>query len=193
MLLGKSNLWKGEGSLEICQLVKKAKQGNDDAFNELISNIQEKLYVTAYSYVNNKEDALDIVSEGVCRAYTSINKLKDEKLFNTWITRIIINLSIDVYKKNKRVVNLEEMGEDKNEEQGISTEEILDLNKAVEILEPKYKIILQLKYYNGLTLAEIAEALEMPLGTVKTNLNKALKILRVELREESLAWWMIIK
>lgn len=176
---------KGGGNLEIYQLVKKAKQGDDEAFNELISNIQEKLYVTAYSYVNNKEDALDIVSEGVCRAYTSINSLKNEKFFNTWITRIIINLSIDVYRKNKRVVNFEEIGK-KEEDEGISTEEILDLNKAVELLQPKYKIILQLKYYNGLTLTEVADILEMPLGTVKTNLNKALKILRIELRGESL-------
>lgn len=172
--------------MEIYQLVKLAKEGDDEAFGKLMASVQEKLYVTAYSYVNNREDALDIVSEGVSRAYVFIGKLKDEKLFNTWITRIIINLSVDVYNKNKRVVNLyENLRSDENELKE-NQEEIMDLNSAIIALDPKYKVILQLKYFEGMTLAEIAEILQMPLGTVKTNLNKALKKLRIELKEEVL-------
>lgn len=172
--------------MDTCQLVKRAKSGDDEAFSELVTSIQDKLYVTAYSYVANREDALDIVSEGVCRAYTSIRKLKDDKLFNTWITRIIINIAIDVYNKNKRLIKINSIYEDKEQGYYENHDERIDLTKAIEILNPKYKIILQMKYFEGLTLAEIAGVLEMPIGTVKSNLNKALKMLRLELKEEVL-------
>ncbi|SHI17089.1 sigma-70 family RNA polymerase sigma factor [Clostridium intestinale] len=170
--------------MDTSQLVRKAKGGDDKAFSKLIEPIQEKLYVTAYSYVGNREDALDIVSEGVCRAYTSIKKLKNEALFNTWITRIVINLSIDVYNKNKKKVQI--VYEDNDQGYIEEHDERIDLNKAIEALDPKYKVILQMKYYEGLTLAEIAKILEIPLGTIKSSLNKALNILRLELKEEVL-------
>lgn len=89
--------------MDIENLVRLAQKGEDNAFYELISLNKEKMYVTAYAYVNNKEDALDIVQESVYKAYTSIKKLKEPKFFNTWITRIVINCSIDLVRKNKKL------------------------------------------------------------------------------------------
>lgn len=170
--------------MDIENLVRLAQKGEDNAFYELISLNKEKMYVTAYAYVNNKEDALDIVQESVYKAYTSIKKLKEPKFFNTWITRIVINCSIDLVRKNKK------LKVSKEEELMINgayledlKEEKIDLREAINCLDEKYKAVVILKYFHQLTLVEVADTLEMPLGTVKTYLNKALKALRIELRE----------
>ena len=68
--------------------VKKAQKGDDNAFYELISEKKEVLYKLAYTYVKNKDDALDIIQETIYKAYMSINKLKEPKFFNTYITTI---------------------------------------------------------------------------------------------------------
>lgn len=173
--------------MELQEKVLLAKKGDDNAFYELINEKKEILYKTAFTYVKNKEDALDIVHETVYKAYISIKKLKEPKFFNTWLTRILINCSLDHIRKNKKVISMEEIiVNDKEiiEEKG--REEILDLRKAVDKLDDKYKTIVILKYFHDMTLSEIAELLESPLGTVKTNLHKALSELRLELREEEM-------
>ena len=60
-------------------------------FIELFHQREEVLYRIAYMYVKNEDDALDIVNEAVCKAYSSVKRLKEPKYFNTWITRILIN------------------------------------------------------------------------------------------------------
>ncbi|WP_055665393.1 sigma-70 family RNA polymerase sigma factor [Desnuesiella massiliensis] len=171
--------------MDIESLVKLAQKGDDNAFYEAISLNKEKMYVTAFSYVGNKEDALDIVQESVYKAYTSLKRLKEPKLFNTWITRIIINCSIDHIRKNKKVIYVEH--EQLLNQMGAKEEnhaEKIDLQNAINTLNEKHKSVIILKYFHQLTLTEVAEILEIPLGTVKTYLNKALKELRIELREE---------
>ena len=98
----------------------------------------------------------------------------------------MINTSIDFIKKNGRVVSYEEASaSDKtdNEKAGHSEEEIIDLRLSVDKLDLKYKTIVILKYFQDMTLMEISEVLKCPLGTVKTNLHKALEQLRVDLKE----------
>ena len=88
--------------------IKLAQKGDDNAFYELLSERKSQLYKTAYAYVKNSEEVMDIVSETVYKAYISIKKLKEPSLFNTWLTRILINTSLDCLKKNSRVVTFEE-------------------------------------------------------------------------------------
>ncbi|MDP4178316.1 MAG: sigma-70 family RNA polymerase sigma factor [Bacillota bacterium] len=173
--------------MDINEKVKLAKKGDDNAFYELINERKAMLYKTAFLYVKNKEDAMDIVSDTVFKAYISIKKLKQPEFFNTWLTRILINNSLDFIKKNKKVVSLEEnksFHENDNLNTHENKEDVLDLHKAVDKLDDKYKTIVILKYFQDMTLNEIAEVLKCPLGTVKTYLNKALKELRIELIEE---------
>lgn len=161
--------------------VKLAKAGDDNAFYELINERKGTLYKTAFLYVKNKEDALDIISDTVYKAYISINKLKEPEFFNTWLTRILINNALDFIKKSRKVTALDENHSAESSNQ--NNEEILDLHKAVDKLNDKYKTIVILKYFQDMTLAEIAEVLKCPLGTVKTYLHKALEMLRIELKE----------
>lgn len=170
--------------VDTSEKIKLAQKGDDNAFYELINNRKSQLYKTAYAYVKNKEEAMDIVSETVYKAYISIKKLKEPSLFNTWLTRILINTSLDCLKKNSKVVPLDEnLWTDafiipKDDEQ------IIDLKIAVDRLSGKLKTIVILKYFQDMTLVEIAKILQCPLGTVKTMLHKALGELRLDLKEE---------
>lgn len=159
--------------------VRKAIKGDDDSFMELMNECKESLYRTAFAYVKDEHSALDIVQETVYKAYVSINKLREPKYFNTWITRILINNSMNFIKKEEKVICLEEqelatiVGSEK-----ISHEDKIDLLDVVDKLQEKYKEVIILKYFSDLTIKEISKALDMPVGTVKTYLNKGLVNLR---------------
>ena len=140
--------------------IRLAQKGDDNAFYELISARKSQLYKTAFAYVKNKEEAMDTVSETVYKAYISIKKLKEASLFNTWLTRILINVSLDSIKKNNRVVSFEDnVNADtyiiSNEDDGI-----IDLKVAVDKLHGKYKTIVILKYFQDMTLVEMAKILQ---------------------------------
>jgi len=172
--------------LDLEEKIIKAKKGDDNAFYELISERKDMLYKTAFTYVKNKEDALDILNETVYRAFISIKKLKEPKFFNTWITRILINCALDTIRKDKKLLQLDDQKGVETQTGVLGQEEVFDLYTAVDRLKEKYKTIVILKYFHDMTFGEIAEVLECPLGTVKTNLYKALQELRVNLEEVEL-------
>lgn len=171
--------------MEIEKLTAEAKNGSEDAFCKLIKINKDVLYKTAYTYTKNQHDALEILDSTVYKAYISIKKLKDTKYFNTWIMRILINNCINYLKKKKRIVlfkgnvDIPEKAEHIN-----NKEEILDLYEAIDNLEGKLKIIIILRYFQDLTVPQIAEIMDYPLGTVKTYIHKALKQLRIKLEVE---------
>jgi RNA polymerase sigma-70 factor, ECF subfamily len=164
--------------------VKKAKRGNDKAFQELIEAEKEKLYRMAYLYVKNESDAIDIVHETIYKAYISIKKLKETNYFSTWLTRILINTALDFIKKNQRVIPVEGLDQYGKNIERLHIEERMDLVDAIDQLEEKYKTVIILRYYNDLTIKEIAKILNYPEGTVKTNLHRAINQLRIYLRKE---------
>jgi RNA polymerase sigma-70 factor, ECF subfamily len=90
--------------MDTAELVRMAQKGNHQAFCQLVDEKKESLYRIAYSYVKNKEDALDIVSETVYKALISIERLKNPQHFHTWFTRILINCAINHIQKNKKLV-----------------------------------------------------------------------------------------
>ena len=173
-------------NLELEEKIIKAKKGDDNAFYELISERKDILYKTAFTYVKNKEDALDILNETVYRAFISIKKLKEPRFFNTWITRILINCALDTIRKDKKVLHLDDQVGIESKPNALAQEEVFDLYTAVDRLNEKCKTVVILKYFQDMTLAEIAEVLQCPLGTVKTNLYKALHELRINLEEVEL-------
>lgn len=165
--------------------VRKAINGDEKAFIELIEGQKEKLYKTAYAYVKNEQDALDIVQETVYKAYISIDTLKNPKYFNTWLTKILINLSINTLNKNKKVVYLEEEVLIEDIKINESSEDKLDVLNELNKLDEKYREVIILKYFDDLTLSEIAKVLEMPIGTAKTYLNRGLSSLRISMGKDS--------
>ncbi|WP_027631502.1 sigma-70 family RNA polymerase sigma factor [Clostridium hydrogeniformans] len=165
-------------------IVKLAIEGDEEAFLSLINNRKEQLYRTAFAYVKNKEDALDIIQDTVYKAYISINTLKEPKYFNTWLTRILINNAISLMKKKNNVVYLKEEVLNNIPITEKNMEEKLDLLYSIDKLEEKLKRVIILKYFNDLTIKEVAMVLEIPEGTVKTYLNKGLSKLRTYMGRE---------
>ncbi|BAQ12869.1 putative RNA polymerase sigma-70 factor, ECF family [Clostridium botulinum] len=164
------------------ELAIKAKSGDENAFCELIKINKEVLYKTAFYYTKNEHDSLEILDDTVYKAYKSIKKLKQEKYFNTWLMRILINSCITYINKRKRLIffskniDITEKHESTDNREGL-----LDLYKAIDTLEDKFKMIIILRYFNDLTVPQIANIMDYPIGTVKTYIHKALKQLRIEL------------
>lgn len=167
------------------KIVKKAIKGNDKAFIILMNQYKEQIYRTAFAYVKEENLALDIVQEVVCKAYKSIESLREPKYFNTWIMRIAINVSTDFYNKKSKLIYMEHEELSKNMDiEHYDNDERLFLMEALDKLDEKYKKIIILKYFDDLTFKDIAEILNMSENTVKTNLYKGLSILRNDMKRE---------
>lgn len=165
--------------MEINDLVNSALKGNDDAFYQLVAGRKEMLYRTAFSYVKNREDALDIVSETVYRTYISLKKIKEPRFFYTYLSRVLINTAIDFLRRKKDTSEIkEDILADKTE-----SEHYIDLKNSIDSLKGEYKSIIIMKYFQDYTLKEISDILGWPLGTVKSRLHKALSILKLDLEE----------
>ncbi|KMK76536.1 sigma-70 family RNA polymerase sigma factor [Alkalihalobacillus pseudalcaliphilus] len=172
--------------MDLVNLVQKAKKGNDEAFEQLISSVRHKLYRTAYSYVRNEQDALDIYQETIYKAYTSLKMLKKPESFQSWIIKIIIFKSIDFIRKESRhfTTDDEEIFAELISKESINyITHSMDLSEAFKFLDPKYKTIILLRYYHDLSIKEISKIMKYPEGTVKSHLNRAQKELRPILKE----------
>ncbi|MCA1057736.1 sigma-70 family RNA polymerase sigma factor [Rossellomorea aquimaris] len=160
------------------KLVEKAIKGDKKAFAQLIEEEKVKLYRTAFLYTKDKDDSLDIVQDSIYKALISIKNLKEPNYFSSWLMRILINSSLDFIKKKKKVVTLDFEIIDEFPIGKPKTDYKLDLFEALDGLRERYKTIIILKYYQDKTLKQIAELLDLPEGTVKSNLHRALQELR---------------
>lgn len=164
-------------------LVKKAQKGNDKAFLTLFQEYEQDIYRTAFIYVKNQNDALDVVQETAYRSFKSIKSLKDANYFKTWLLRIAINCSLDLLRKQKNVVH---MKPELEEIVSVTVDEDVALEITVrdliEGLRGDEKGVIILRFYEGLTIKEVSETLDIPLGTTKTILYRALNKLRKNLK-----------
>jgi RNA polymerase sigma-70 factor, ECF subfamily len=152
-------------------LIRKAVKGNKKCLEELLVLHIDQLYRTAFLYVRNREDALDVVQEASYKAFMSISQLKNEKFFLTWLTRILINCSYAVLKKKKKEIPIDKISEGDVDrgEQGV---ESLDLLKAINQLNEKHKNAIILFYFQDLPISEVAKVMNIPENTVKTYLSR---------------------
>ncbi len=171
---------------ETARLVNKAQQGNEKAFLALFQPLEGLIYRTAYLYMNNREDALDVVQETACRSYASIKKLREPGHFKAWVVRIAINCALDEIRKRKKVISLESLPLKETLKSGEDTDISLSLSllDLLKTLPERNKTVVMLKFYHDFTLQMISEAMDLPLGTVKTILYQSLKKLRVKVGED---------
>ena len=161
------------------RLVKKAINGDKDSFICIFKKYKVNLYKIAYMYVKDEEKALEILQETIVKGVFNIHKLKNPSYFKTWITRVLINVAIDMNRKNSKT---EQLGEEHNVIQcieGISLAEKIDLYNAVDLLKENYKTVVVMKYFNDMKIKEISEIMSIPENTVKTYLTRA----KVELKK----------
>ncbi|MEQ2457137.1 sigma-70 family RNA polymerase sigma factor [Flavonifractor hominis] len=143
---------------------------------------QGDFYRLAYSYVKNRDAALDVVQESIVKALSKSDSLRRPEFLKTWFYRILLNESMNYYRHSKRLVPLEEALLDTPaplRDDGAR----LDLYDAIERLDPKEQAIIRLRFFQDMKLEEIAQVTGINLNTVKSRLYKSLRKLR-ELTEE---------
>ncbi|RDI36445.1 RNA polymerase sigma factor [Falsibacillus pallidus] len=153
---------------------------------DCIQENKESVYRLAFSYVKNQQDALDIVQESIRKSFTSVSALKNETVIKSWFFRIVVNTSLDFLRKNKRIQLVDdetmEMISPGTEDQYAN----LDLEKAMEELPNKYRVIVILRFFEDMKIEEISAVLNEKISTVKTRLYKALRLLKEQLSDEEL-------
>ncbi|CAH1206480.1 RNA polymerase sigma factor SigV [Paenibacillus plantiphilus] len=159
--------------------------GDKDAFTELIMDHKTLMYRTAYSYCGNEHDAMEIVHETVYKAFKSIKNLREPAYFKTWLIKILINCAIHNMKRKSKVIHfVNEHPIHTQASYSHDTDARLDIQASILELEDKPRSIIILKFYHDMTFSQIADVLECPVSTVKTNYYLALKKLRLKLNEE---------
>lgn len=158
---------------EIHRLVKKAVKGNKKAFEKLLQHHYERIYRTAYLYVHNEADALDVVQEAAYQAYKSIGSLRNPEYFTTWFTRIVIRCSAHVIRKRDKIIPMtDEVITNLPDESSLNLEESSELLEAVQSLRLNYRTAIILFYYYDYSIKKISSVMEIPENTVKTYLRR---------------------
>jgi RNA polymerase sigma-70 factor (ECF subfamily) len=148
---------------------------------EHIIDNQDRCYRLAYSYVKNADDALDVVQESAYKAISMMDSLKTPDYLKTWLYRIVVNTAIDFLRKRKRIVFMDEEALSNYDSSTLDQYLDIDLHNAVENLPVQYRSIIVLRFFEDLTIEEVAAILDENVNTVKTRLYRALKMLRIEI------------
>ncbi len=168
-------------------LVERIKEGDREAFMEVTRIYQKKVYLLAYSYLRNNEDALDIVQETFLRLYQKVDMFRSEKNFQTWLLQIAKNLCIDYYRKNysrtkdyrtdKDVEEVKLPAQNEGDPHSYSDLKRV-FGECLGRLTEKQRLIFVMKHYNNLEYKEIAQILRISVGTVKSLQFKAVANLK---------------
>lgn len=150
---------------------------------DYVINNKDMHYRLAYSYVKNVDDALDIVQESIYKAFSSINSLENPSYIKTWFYRIIVNTSLDFLRKQKKLVVVDEEAISSYDSGSEDIYENIDLQKSMEDLPHNYRSVIVLRYFEDLTIKEVAEILGENVNTIKTRLYKSLEMLRIKMED----------
>jgi RNA polymerase sigma-70 factor (ECF subfamily) len=184
-----------ERNLEDQVLISRAQEGDRSAFNTLIRKHEARAYQYAYRLTRNQEEASDVVAEAFVRVYNALHNFKGQSAFSTWLYRILTNCYLDTRKKgkNRTVVSLEAVlhtseGDMERQiedpsatphEEAERDERATRVEDAVGLLPEYQRAMIVMYHAEMMSYEDIAAALDLPLGTVKSRLNRA----RLSLRE----------
>ena len=161
------------------------KQDNTQLLTDYILSGQEDFYRLAFSYVKNRDAALDVVQESIVKALVKADTLRQPAYVKAWFYRILINESMDYYRRGRRLVPFDEaVGEETPIPLGRDPGERLDLYDAIERLSPREQTVIRLRFFQDMKLEEIARATGVNLNTVKSRLYQSLRKLRELTGEE---------
>lgn len=153
---------------------------------DCVTENQESIYRLAYSYVKNKEDALDIVQDAIHKAFLSIDKLQNTGSIKSWFYRIVVTTSLDFLRKHKNMHVMEDEILESFIPGQNDTYTNLDLAESIDDLPEKYRTVIILRFFEDMKIEDIAEVVQENANTVKTRLYQALKRLRISLEEDQL-------
>lgn len=167
-------------------LVKRARQGDLGAYDELVRRYQERIYSTVYHMTSNHEDANDLAQEAFIKAFQALKSFKGGSSFYTWVYRIAVNKTINFLKqrKNKAHMSLDDLDfnaehdpdlvaliSEKTPRREINLAELHEkLNSAMQKLSEPHRLVVTLHDVQGLSHEEIAQIMECNVGTVRSRL-----------------------
>jgi RNA polymerase sigma factor (sigma-70 family) len=166
------------------QLVALLKQQSRDAFNYLYRQYSGVLYGIIHKIVFDDQIAQDVLQEAFVKIWQNVDKYDARKgKIYTWMLNVARNAAIDKLRSKGEIMKGKiQTGEDiVHISTSMKTEQMTDaigLRKLVAALKPEYEAIVELAYFKGFTLEEISKTLNIPLGTVKTRMRQAIKLLR---------------
>ncbi len=148
-------------------------------FEQKYMECEKSLYLVAFGYLHNAEDARDCVQDAVLSAFSSFEGLKNKDMFKTWITRIVINKAKDFLKRQRYT---DELSDNLNVFCEIDDND-MDIVNAICRLKPELSKYITLRFYNDMTYDEVAKTLRQPVSTVKYRTKIALNELKQILEE----------
>ena len=176
-------------------LVDQAMAGDQKAYAELLDRYKDAIYFMLLKMVNNKSDAEDLTIEAFGKAFKNIHQYTPNYAFSTWLFKIATNNCIDFIRKKKgNLVSIDQAVDDPEstsssqtahlqssnldpEEQLIKEQNIKLIQDVVGKLKPRYRKLIELRYFREYSYEEIAEELNLPIGTVKAQLFRSRELL----------------
>ncbi|MFW5831517.1 MAG: RNA polymerase sigma factor [Prolixibacteraceae bacterium] len=188
----KQELKLSEKARQDYELVQLAINGDEKAFTRLLGRYKDAIYFMLLKMVNNRNDAEDLTLEAFGKAFKNLHQYSPTYAFSTWLFKIASNNCIDFLRKKKgihvpiessdnQLENAEQIKlkakEPNPEEKLIRKQKAILLHKVVRRLKPRYRDLVELRYFREFTYEEIAKELNLPLGTVKAQLFRAREML----------------
>jgi RNA polymerase sigma-70 factor (ECF subfamily) len=172
-------------------LVEQARRGNEKAFASLMNRYRDSIYYMLLKMVNNPSDAEDLTIEAFGKAFRNLDSYTPKFAFSTWLFKIASNNCVDFIRKKQlsptpfdliqdnldnATINIQSDLPDP-EESLINHQKITALKDIINQLKPRYKSLIELRYYKEYSYEEISSELNLPIGTVKAQLFRAKTLL----------------
>ena len=182
--------------LAVQQIIEKAKLGNQIAFSQLLDTFWNDVFGYQLARIRNENDAEDITIQTFSKAFDKIKTYNSDYEFRTWLISISKNVHIDLLRKRKsNVLDQSEStvhseisavldNSPSAEDQLITEQNLAKLLQYIKKLKPHYQKVINLRYFNELTYAEIAVELEEPVNNIKVKLLRAKKLLAAIIRNK---------
>jgi RNA polymerase sigma factor (sigma-70 family) len=173
-------------------LVEQARNGNEKAFASLLNRYRDSIYFMLLKMVNNASDAEDLTIEAFGKAFRNIESYTPSFAFSTWLFKIATNNCIDFIRKKQASPSIIDHGQDEDmesytvniqsdtldpEEALIHHQKIAALREIVSQMKPRYRTLIELRYFKEYSYEEISVELDLPIGTVKAQLFRAKTLL----------------
>jgi len=172
------------------RLVAAARQGDRDAFGILVERHQDRIFNSLLRVLGSRDDALDVVQDAMVQAFVKLDSFRGDAKFSTWLYRIAMNLALSYRRRHRPSVSVEELkqraGEEPVSELPSPDKNLMDQERAATVqqalaaLEVQHCQILVLREMENCSYADIAQILELPVGTVRSRLFRA----RMQLKEK---------
>ena len=170
------------------RLVERAREGDDDAFSELVDLDGDLCYAIAYRILRDADRAQDAVQQAFLLAWRELPRLRDPERFGPWLHRLLVNACYEELRRYRRWstrIRVLPVDGPSGPDPTISVDDRDALDRAFGRLTPQHRAVFVLHHYAGLPLAEIADVVGVPVGTVKSRLHHATRSLRAAIVADS--------